>query len=371
MLVELQREHARFMANKIRVMGEFDARRAYADDGSKTAAAWMARATNCAPSEARALARHGRRLPHMPFTRRALQAGAISERHAQILGRLHTSPRKPVTDAFAEAEEMLVGYATDLYFDDFLAAVRYWENLIDADGAEDQAASDHAARRFHISEIWRGNWALDGQLDPLSGEEVFTELSRREQELFRHDWDEAKAIHGDNTCLDHLARTPAQRRADALVEMARRSAAKPPDAVEPRPLLVVHLGNETLNRMCELASGTVITPGRLVPLLDRADIQRIVYAGRSRRITDLSERARFFTGPLREAILLRDRRCQHPGCRVPAHNCEVDHIKPRSKGGLTTQDNGQPECGHHNRFKSDTMPDDYDTSWDPPLHDTG
>ena len=121
--------------------------------------------------------------------------------------------------------------------------------------------------------------------------------------------------------------------------MARRSAAKPPDAVEPRPLLVAHLGDESLSRMCELATGTVITPGRLVPLLGEAEIQRIVYAGRSRRITDLSERARFFTGPLREAILLRDRRCQHPGCRVPAHNCEVDHIWPRSKGGLTTKDN--------------------------------
>ena len=185
MLVALQREHARFMANKTRVMGEFDARRAYADDGSKTAAAWMARATRCAPSDARALARHGRRLPHMPATRAALAAGLISDRHAAVLGSLYASARKPVADAFGEAEEMLVGYAKDLFFDDFLAAVRYWENLVDADGAEDQAASDYAARRFHMSEIWRGNWALDGQLDPISGEEVFAELSRREQELFQ------------------------------------------------------------------------------------------------------------------------------------------------------------------------------------------
>ena len=156
--------------------------------------------------------------------------------------------------------------------------------------------------------------------------------------------------------------------------MARRSTAKPADAVEPRPLLVVHLGDQTLNRMCELASGTVITPGQLVPLLDRADIQRIVYAGRSRRITDLGQRTRFFTGPLREAILLRDRHCKHPGCRVPAHNCQVDHIHPRSKGGLTTQDNGQAGCDHHNRHKSNTLPKDYTgyaTARQPPLHDTG
>jgi hypothetical protein len=374
MLVALQREQAKLIANKIRVMGAFDARRGHTSDGSRTAAAWLARATNCAPSEARALVRHSRRLPHMPATREALETGEISERHAAVLGSLYASARKPVADAFAEAEDELVGYARELPFDDFLAAVRYWESLVDADGAEDQAADDHAARRFHMSEIWRGNWAADGQLDALGGEEVHAELSRLEQELFRQDWDAAKTIHGDDTCLEHLARTPAQRRADALVEMARRSAAKSADAVEPRPLLVVHLGDESLNRLCELASGRVVTPGQLLPLLGEAEIQRIVYAGRSRRVTDLGTRTRFFTGPLREAILLRDRRCQHPGCRVPAQNCQIDHIVPRSKGGLTTQDNGQASCDHHNRHKSDTHPTNYhgyDSGWNPPLRDTG
>jgi hypothetical protein len=261
-----------------------------------------------------------------------------------------------VAAAFGAAETLLVGYAVDLDFDDFIAAVRYWESVVDADGAEDQADADFAARHLHLSETWRGNWGVDGQLDPLGGEEVNTELCRIEQELFRQDWKEAKALHGEDTCLEHLARTPGQRRADALVEMARRSAARPADAAEPRPLLVVHLGDESLGRLCELASGRVITPGRLVPLLDRADIQRIVYAGRSRRITDLGERTRLFTGPLREAILLRDRRCQHPGCRVPAQECEVDHVVPSSKGGPTSQRNGRAACGHHNRFKSDSLP---------------
>ncbi|HEV7762355.1 MAG TPA: DUF222 domain-containing protein [Acidimicrobiales bacterium] len=374
MLVALQREQAKLAANQIRVMGAFEARRAHATDGSKTAAAWMARATRCAPTEARALVRHGRRLPHMPTTREALAEGQISERHAAVLGGLHASGRKPIAEAFAGAEVMLVGYAKELSFDDFLAAVRYWEKLVDADGAEDRAADDHAARRFHMSETWRGNWAADGQFDPLAGEEVHAELSRLEQELFRADWEEAKALHGENTCLEHLVRTPAQRRADALVVMARRSAAKSADAVEPRLLIVAHLGDESLSRMCELASGRVITPGQLVPRLGDADIQRIVYAGPSRRITDLGERTRFFTGPLREAILLRDRHCQHPGCRVPAHACQVDHIVPRSKGGLTVQGNGQARCDHHNRHKSDTHPDHYAghaTGWEPPLRDTG
>lgn len=357
LLVGLEQQEARLAAVKARVMATFDVRRAYAGDGSRTAAAWLARATHCAPVAARALGRLGRRLRHMPATRLALAAGKISERHAQVLGGLYDSPRRRVAEAFAGAEELLVGDAVDLLFDDFVAAVRYWLSLVDPDGAESDADADFAARHLHLSQTWRGTWRLDGQLDPIGGEEFHTELWRIEQELFRADWADAKTLHGENFRGDHLARTPTQRRADALVEMARRSAAKPADAIEPRPLLVIHLGDDSLARMCELASGTVVTPGRLVPLLDQANIQRIVYAGRSRRITELGARTRFFTGPLREAILLRDRRCTHPGCRVPAHHCQVDHKQPHSKHGPTDQFNGQAHCDPHNLDKSDTYHD--------------
>jgi hypothetical protein len=124
-LVEVHRQEARLAANKARVMGAFDVRRGYAVDGSKTAAAWLARATSCAPGEARALVRLGRRLRHMPATRDALAAGLISGRHAHVLAGLYESPRKAVADAFGVAEEMLVGDARELSFDEFLAAVRY------------------------------------------------------------------------------------------------------------------------------------------------------------------------------------------------------------------------------------------------------
>jgi hypothetical protein len=226
--------------------------------------------------------------------------------------------------------------------------------------------------RVHLSGTFRGNYRLDGQLDAVGGTEVATELRRIEKELFEVDWAQAKAVHGDNATVDHLARTPGQRRADALREMARRSAAKLPDAKEPRPLFVVHLGEDSLRRLCELASGTVITPGQLVPLITQADIERIVYAGTTRRITEIGARTRFFDGPLRRAIQLRDRRCQHPGCDVPAEDCDIDHHIPYSKGGLTSQGNGKAECGTHNRHKSDTLPDDYnpyDHDYNPYDHD--
>jgi hypothetical protein len=356
-LVEWHRLEARLAACRARVMAVFEGRRAYAADGSKSAAAWLARKTNGSPSEKRAQTRLARRLRHMPATAAALGAGLISERHAEVLAALAGSARKVIADAFPEAETKLVEYAETLSFDEFVIAVRYWESIVDEDGVEDQATADHASRHVHLSQTFRGNWALDGQLDPLGGEEIHTELRRLERELFEADWAAAKTMHGDDTRLDHLERTPAQRRADALREMARRSAATPADARPPRPLLVVHLGDDSLKRLCELASGTVVAPGLLVPHLGDAEIERIVYAGPSRRVVDLGRRSRFFTGALRRAIQLRDRRCTVPGCDTPADECDVDHIVPRSKGGRTDQNNGGLKCHPHNLHKGDTLAD--------------
>jgi hypothetical protein len=354
-LVEWHRLEARLVASRARLTAAFECRRAYAADGSKSAAAWLARKTNGSPAAMRAQTRLARRLRHMPATTAALGAGEISERHAEVLAGLAGSARKVVADAFGDAEAKLVEYAETLSFDEFVVAVRYWESLVDQDGVEDQAAADHASRHVHLSQTFRSNWALDGQLDPVTGEEIHTELRRLERELFEADWAAAKAIWGDDTRLDHIERTPAQRRADALREMARRSAAKPADATEPRPLLVVHLGDDSLKRLCELASGTVIAPGQLVPLLGDAEIERIVYAGASRRVVDLGRRSRFFTGALRRAIQLRDRRCTEAGCDTPADDCDVDHIVPYAKDGRTDQNNGGLKCRHHNRHKADTM----------------
>jgi hypothetical protein len=131
--------------------------------------------------------------------------------------------------------------------------------------------------------------------------------------------------------------------------MARRSASVPDGAEAPRVLLTILAGEGRFASICELADGTVIAPGDVAPLLERADIERIMFDGPS-RVIDVGVRRRFFTGALRRAIEVRDRHCQHPsGCDVPAERCHVDHIRPYAEGGLTTQANGRCYCGFHNR----------------------
>jgi hypothetical protein len=101
--------------------------------------------------------------------------------------------------------------------------------------------------------------------------------------------------------------------------------------------------------MCELSSGTVVTPGQVVPELRWADVARVIFDGPS-RVIDVGVRQRLFTGATRTAVERRDQRCQHPGCDEPAERCEIDHIVPFEDGGLTIQINGRCYCRFHHRW---------------------
>jgi hypothetical protein len=185
-------------------------------------------------------------------------------------------------------------------------------------------------------------------LDPIGGSILARELERIGDELFKADWAEAKARVGDGVNASHLARTPAQRRADALVEMARRSGGGTGGGGG-RPLFNVLVGYETFAGMiCQLGNGTVVTPGSLRPWLDEAWVQRVVFDGPS-RVIDVGERRRFFTGATRTAVQLRDQKCFHDDCEAPAESCQVDHVVPWAEGGPTTQANGRAACAFHNR----------------------
>lgn len=214
-----------------------------------------------------------------------------------------------------------------------------------------------ASRALDGGNLWEevrasGHGPPPGELGAAVGRSRLPSSEDRISELL--DWAAAKEIHGDDTRVELLARTPAQRRADAMVVMAERAMAMPKGARLPRPLVTVHVGYETFaGPLCELSNGTVITPGQIIPLLTEAEIERAVFEG-SKRIIELGKRTRFFTGGLRRCVEVIYRRCVHPGCDVPAEDCQIDHVQEYEDGGLTVQDNGEPRCGSHNLYKTNT-----------------
>jgi hypothetical protein len=111
------------------------------------------------------------------------------------------------------------------------------------------------------------------------------------------------------------------------------------------------VGYEALyGRICRIEGGPIVSPGALLPWLEGANFERIVFSPGTR--IECSPRARFFTGATRRAIEVRDQACTHDFCEVPSQKCQIDHIVPFVQGGETTQENGRVLCGFHNRLRN-------------------
>lgn len=330
--VQLSQQRDRLAIAHTRVVARWDARKVWQDDGSKSAAARLARETGHFTVTTRAELRRARRLTTMQATAAAALAGDLSLDQVDVFTKANAPWRR---GNMTNDEVQLVESCRTLNAAETQRVLTYWGHRVDADAGRDTGQRD-VANHLHASETIDGSVILNGQLDPLSGA-AFTNELRRLTAQFAH----ADAARG-------VDRTPAKRRAAALVEMATRSASMSPDARRPRPLFTVQLGDDSFHGLCELAKGTVLTPAELLKWLADADLETVLFDGPS-TVLSVSHR-RSFTGALRRAIEVRDRRCQHPsGCEVPADECDVDHIVPFAQGGITDQFNGRLQCPTHNR----------------------
>jgi hypothetical protein len=349
LVVSTNRAAARLAAARARHTTVWDTRRVWASNGTLSAAVRLGNECRISSESAAAEMRRARKLREMPATFDALARGEISVDHVDLLGRANYGVR---AQFFADAEKLLVDACATMRYADAARAVGYWRQRADADGADGDADELVEARHLSASRTFDGSVYLQGLLDPIGGTVFLDELARLERMLY-----EAEKASGE------IARTVRQRRADALVEMATRSASTPAGAQRPRPLYTILVGFETFaGRICQLDDETVIAPGQLVGGLCEADIERVVFDATGRPV-EVSHRRRF-TGALRRAIQVRDRHCQHPsGCDVPSPRCDVDHIQPHSQGGDTSLDNGRLACPTHNRHpdKRDPPGPDRDT----------
>jgi hypothetical protein len=335
-------------------VADFDQWGEWALDGAKTTTAWIDTVCHLPKNEARAQLRRGKALAELPVAAEAWAVGDIGAAQVDVLVRV----KSPVTEeALARDEPLLVGYARTLKYAPFCAAVDYWEQLADPDGTDAAAQARRDRRDVYLVPSPNG-YVGSMNFDFIEGAIVAKELERLGTELFEADWEQAKEELGRDPRPHELARTTAQRRADAMIEMAIRSAsARATEGRRPEPLFTVVVDYLTLfGRISQLEQGPVVTPGSLVPWVDQASFERIVFSPGKR--AECSVTARFFTGATRRAIEVRDLECCHEFCDLSADKCQMDHIVPHSQGGLTTQENGQVLCGYHNRLRYERPPPD-------------
>jgi hypothetical protein len=350
----LERQGSRLECAKARAVNSFDTWGEWARDGATTATAWIDTTCHLPKKEVRTQLRRGKALASLPLVAQAWMNGEIGAAHVDALIRV----TRPVTEeALSRDEEILVDVARTLKFAEFATALDYWEQRADQDGSNEAAEAKKTQRDVYLYPSPNG-YLGEMRFETIGGAIVSKELKRLEDELFEADRAEARERLGRDPRNDELARTPAQRRADAMIEMSVRSAAA--NVVEgrrPEPLFTVLIGYPTLfGCISQLEQGPVVAPGSLLSWLNTATFERIVFAPNER--AECSITSRFFTGATRRAIEVRDLQCQHEFCDRPAAECQIDHIVPWSEGGLTEQSNAQVLCGPHNRMRYERPPPD-------------
>jgi hypothetical protein len=337
------RIQARADALAARVVGEWDSQLRWAGHGSRSAAAALAHGQRVPAAACRRTPRLARKLRAFPGVAAAWEAGRITTVHVQRICAMD-NPR--VHDALVADQVVVVRWAMTCAWAPSCRHLAEWLEEHDPNGAEPDG---RAKRRFHCSKTIGDQFALDGWLDPIGGSVFAKELERLERKLYDADRAEARERLGYEPLLHELARTPEQRRADALVLMAERSATGPEDGRRGSILLTVLVGHDSLARILEATNGIPLRAGQLVPWLDALAIEQVLFDGPN-TVVKVSQQ-RTFEGVLRKAVAVRDRGCQHPMCDEPIDRCQVDHIVPWSAGGPTSQENGRLLCGHHNRLR--------------------
>jgi Domain of unknown function (DUF222) len=203
-----------------------------ADQGTQAAstASWLRNRLHMGATAASSAVRTARALFRGPLTRtaQALCDGDISTAHASALA--HGTHDLP-TQTAAKAEPVLVEAARRLDPPQLRRLVGHLQQATDPDAADAQAQRRHGRRGLWVAPTLDGMVAVGGLLDPEAGQTVLAALDPLARPASAED-----------------DRTGDQRRADALVELARRNleAGQLPQTGGVRPQLLVTVDLDSL-----------------------------------------------------------------------------------------------------------------------------
>jgi hypothetical protein len=347
-------------------MQAIDASRIFVDQGHSSARTMVGHLAGLSGADAFRMDRvrrmvHGDRADHIA---RSWAAGELGVDQAVLLGKVYANRR--VRDRFIDDQVWFLAQARKLSWKRFERKIARWVELADDDGSAPAADPTHESRAASLSQDhFSTAWHLRAQLGSAAGSrfnEVFAAYVDAE---FKLDWDNAQAVHGDATTLEVLERTDAQRRADALCQMAEDAAANTASSVRVKRVHNIVWQGDTAEELfrrwnglplqrlspddygvTDLDGHPIHAPSAIAELVT-GSFRRVVQDAAGITI-DLSVEQRFFTGLTRLGVELQTDECYWPGCHRPVTQCHIDHLRPAARGGPTTQMNGAPACPTHN-----------------------
>ena len=352
-VADLARDRAQLDAREAEVLAEFNQRQAFVVDGQLTAKSWLVHHTGVASATAGSRVSLAQKLRHMTLLAELLAAGSVTVDHARVMARA----LKPSTyEAFLRDERLLAEHATTFDADDFALVMQKWL-LVNEPGL---AGAGQEASVLYVSPMLEGRQRLDGELDLEDSAEFLAELDCVYDELWRQDQDDVKQLHAKS-------RAPAELRAAALVEIARRSsaagdrdtdcdeAAAPSSTVRRsfrRSQFVVVVDPPALEGQrfgtSELEDGTNVAQEMLQRWACDTAVGRVVMSGPSIPL-DIGKLTYTATDGQRRALKVRDRGCAVRGCKRKARWCEAHHVIPWPNGP-TNLENLVLLCRRHHKL---------------------
>jgi hypothetical protein len=324
----------RLEAECARRLVRFSAGREHLADNVVSTVAWLRHECGLSASAAVQRIEVARHLPELPATWAGFLCGDIGFQNAALVAR---TARITGSEAAQSLDQIFADTARHLLPERMRIVTAHARHCVDPDGSLSDANAQYERRRLHLSQTIDGLFVLDGLLDAEGGAALRTALGalippRRDSEL-----------------------TSAQRRADALVELATRAlnSGALPTARGVRPHLTLTVPAATLERQAGAPGAELVWAG-VVPAeaarrmacdaaVARIDVDACgapLNAGRTTRTVPPA---------LRRALVLRDRGCRFPGCDRPPEWTDAHHIRHWADHGATSMENLILLCRRHHR----------------------
>jgi hypothetical protein len=269
----------------------------------------------------------------MPTVTRQALNGAIPHRSLHLLSQARN--RHPIE--FPRHEAVFADTATYLSTRDLKRAVGHWEQQVNYDQALTDATALDSQRGLYHSQTFDGLWATKGTFTPEGGHII------------------TQAING--ICDPHNIdpgelRSPAQRRADAMVDICSFYLTHTTNIVTSggeKPHVTVTVDYNVLSGQVERLpeiDGTPVAPETIRRITCDAGIIPIVLGSQGEPL-DIGRKTRTIPTALRRALEQRDGGCTWAGCTAPMSWCDAHHIIHWANGGATSLNNTQLLCRPH------------------------
>ena len=332
--LRLRSETTMLQARAAEVLATIDRDRLHEELGYLSTVSFVVDRAGDSWDSARRAVAEARGLTEHPYIRDAFAAATLDRpRVGMLLAAARVSP-----DLFARDEAVLVDTLSGLSMAHAFRAVEYWKHAADREASARDAEHLHRRRRLSVSRTLGGMVRLDGELDPEGGEVVITALR-------------SMVEPGNLDTSD--PRSPAQRRADALVDLCADHLAHGDTPVSGgvRPHLTLSLRPKTLAGIAPgmLGDEVVLTPEAARRVACDATVTEITTDGTT--VLDVGRATRTIPAAIRRALVARDGGCTEPGCGRPDRWCDAHHIVHWADGGPTSLENLTLLCRRHHRMR--------------------